>query len=98
MRWDDAQRRARSQLKPNEMKMVERFHRPEQLLEDLKRLRQEHTGSVTEQLIDRILPCFRVMIYLYVILITSMPNEKINITLLWGILHIIVKVCNFNAS
>ena len=96
MRWYEAQHRARSKLKPNERETVDRFKRPDQLLEDLEQLRREHTGSLTEQLIDRILPCFKVMTCLYVVLVASMPNEKIKITLLWGILHIIVKVCNLN--
>ena len=98
MRWEEAQHRARSKLKPIEKAAANRFKTPDQLLEDLEKLRQEHTGSLTEQLIDRIIPCFRVMICHYVVLVTSMPNEKTKITLLWGILHIIVRVCNLNYS
>ena len=98
LRWDEAQRRARSKLKPNEKEKVDHFQTPEQLLEDLKQLTQEHKGSLTGQLIERMLPCFQIMICLYALLVASMPKEKIKITLLWGIFHIIVKVCNWNAS
>ena len=98
MRWEEAQDRARSKLKPNERETVNRFKTPEQLLEALKQLGKEHTGSLTEQLIVRILPCLQVMMCLYAVLVTSMPNEKIKITLLWGILYIIIKVCNLYYS
>ena len=98
MRWQEAQDRARDKLKPNERKTVDRFLTPDQLLEDLEKLRQGHTGSPTEQLIKRMLPCFELMICLYTLLVTWMPTEKIKITLLWGILYIIVKVCNADYS
>ena len=98
MRWQEAQEHARDKLKPNERKTVDRFQTPYQLMEDLERLKQDHTGSLTEQLIKRMLPCFQLIRYLYVVLVTWIPNEKINITLLWGILHIIVNVRNTSYS
>ena len=98
MRWQEAQDRAREKLKPNETKMADRFQTPDDLLKDLERLKEEHTGSLTEKLIAGILPCFQVMLGLYVLLMTWMPHKKIQITLLWGILHIIVKVFFLNHS
>ena len=98
MRWKDAQDHCRSKLKPNEKEDVIRFEKPEQLLEDLEQSVQKHTGSFTAQLIKRILPCLQVMQYLSVALFFSMPDQKIEITLLWGILHLIVNVCILNYS
>ena len=98
MRWQEAQDRARCKLKPKEKKTVDRFQTPDQLLEDLDRLKLEHMESQPGKLIQRMRPCFELIISLYVVLVTWMPNEKIKITLIWGILHIIVDVCNTNYS
>lgn len=92
MRWQEAQDRAREKLKPHEIGRADRFQTPDDLLKDLERLKQEHTGGLTEKLIAGILPCFQVMLGLWGLLMTWMPHQKIQITLLWGILHMIVKV------
>ena len=92
MRWKEAVDRCLSDLKPADREAVLGFETPEQLLADLRRCQAEYANSTTQSLFMRVIPCVERLESLSYLLVTFMPSHSIKNTLIWGLLHLAIKV------
>ena len=92
MRWKEAVNRCLSDLKPADREAVQGFETPEQLLADLRRCQADYASSVTQSFFMRIIPCVEKLETLSYLLMTAMPSNSIKTMLIWGLLHLAIKV------
>ena len=92
MRWKEAVNRCLSDLKPADREAVQGFETPEQLLADLRRYQADYAESITQSFFMRIIPCVEKLETLSYLLMTAMPSNSIKNMLIWGLLHLAIKV------
>ena len=92
MRWKEAVNRCLSNLKPADREAVQGFETPEQLLADLRRYQADYVSSITQSFFMRVIPCVEKLETLSYLLMTAMPSDSIKTMLIWGLLHLAIKV------
>ena len=92
MRWKEAVNRCLSDLKPADREAVQGFETPEQLLADLRRCQADYASSITQSFFMRVIPCIERLETLSYLLMTAMPSNSIKNMLIWGLLHLAIKV------
>ncbi len=92
MRWKEAVNRCLSNLKPADREAILGFETPEQLLADLRRCQAEYANKRTQSFFMRVIPCVEKLETLSLLLLTAMPSNSIKNTLIWGLLHLAIKV------
>ena len=92
MRWKEAVNRCLLDLKPADREAVLCFETPEQLLDDLRKWQAEYANSSIQSFFMRVIPCVEKLEALSCVLMASMPSHSIKATLIWGLLHLAIKV------
>ena len=92
MRWKEAVNRCLSDLKPADREAVLGFETPEQLLADIRRCQAKYENSITQSFFMRVIPCVEKLEALSYLLMAAMPSHSFKNTLIWGLLHLAIKV------
>ena len=92
MRWKEAVDRCLSDLKPADRKAVLGIETPEELLAYLRRCQAEYPNSTTQSFFARVILCVEELKKLSYLLVTFMSPHSIKNSLIWGLLHLAIKV------
>lgn len=91
-RFADALRRCQGSLKTADKLAISKFSTVAELQADLRQKQQEQSDTFLHRLLAQAMPCLSVMGNLSGILVASLPGRSIPTALIWGVLHLAIKV------
>lgn len=92
LKWQEAQEKCLRDLRPNEKEAVANFKNPEDLTDDLHRRQREYSDSTLRNLLGQIFPMLNLLQTLSHIFLTSIMSRPVEMALVWGLLHLVIKV------
>ncbi|KAF2229279.1 hypothetical protein EV356DRAFT_580965 [Viridothelium virens] len=91
MKWQEAQGKCLHDLRPNEKEALENLKGPEDLINDLHRRQREYSDNTLRNLLGQIFPILNLLQTLSHIFLTSIISRPVEMALLWGLLHLVIK-------
>lgn len=96
MRWQEAQDRCLENLhlRSEEREAILSFQTPQQLEADLRKREEGVADQYIPKLLAQAYPCIYSIHNLSLVFLDSMPPGTVEISLMWGVLYLAMKVCD----